>query len=181
MTHCATAVCVGIFASCSLRYSWRHSQKKESHREAVELSTFFFKIPLTASNTWFGKRAQQKQTLDVSHVIKHDTLCRCSIVILFRPCFFEVIGTGGKALTLGTLKRFNKSNGVIAWVIACTKVITHWPLNTKQNQRNEENKTETTALSKRNIREANYLYHKQSQRQFWFPDVGFLEKENLTL
>ena len=164
MTHCATALCVGIFASCSLRYSWRHSPKKEGHREAVELSTSFFIIPLTASNTWFEKRAQQKQTLDVSHVIKHDTLCRCSIVILFRPCFFEVIGTGGKALTLGTLKRFNKSNGVIAWAIACTKVITHWPLNTKQNQRNEENKTETTALSKRNIREATYLYHKQSQR-----------------
>ena len=164
MTHCATALCVGIFASCSLRYSWRHSQQKQSHRERLELSTYIFKIPFSASNTWFEKRAQQKQTLDVSHVIKHDTLCRCSIVILFRPCFFEVIGTGGKALTLGTLKRFNKSNGVIAWAIACTKVITHWPLNTKQNQRNEENKTETTALSKRTIREANYLYHKQSQR-----------------
>ena len=85
-------------------------------------------------------------------------------MVLFRPCFFEVIGTGGKALTLGTLKRFNKSNGVIALVIACTKVITHWPLNTKQNQRNEENKTETTALSKPNIREPNYLYHWSSPK-----------------
>ena len=52
--------------------------------------------------------------IDTALGFKHDILCNCSIVILFRPCFFEIVGTGGKALTLGTLKKLNKSNGVIA-------------------------------------------------------------------
>ena len=129
MMHYAAALCMSNLLSYSLRCSWRHQQRKGSHREAVELST-----PSSNDSMQYMKckRAQQKQTPDVRHMRKHDTFCNSSVhvSISFWLCFFEMTGTGGKALN---------QVSETSWMLACTKKAaqfhTHLPNKTKVMKR----------------------------------------------
>ena len=88
MTHYAAVLRMGVLLSCSLRYNRRHQQQKGNHREVVELSTPSF---IDSMQHMKSKRTSQKQTLDVSYELIHDTLCSCSVHGCFVVLFSEVL------------------------------------------------------------------------------------------